>query len=135
MRVIRNGMILTVIREPGDEKYRDGEWGSGESRLLYHVKLRILNGEVENQGDLPTDVIKKRMWKDGHLVDVDQLYLRTRKPCHKDKDGDKMYLAIHNTHWAIRGLDTDFNEDGECHLQVSYCTITRPEVGKHSWRR
>lgn len=135
MEVIRNGMILTVIREPGDPIFRDGEWGSGESRLLYHVKKKIIAGEVENWDDLPTDIIKKRMWKDGHLVDTDQLYLRSREYHCITTKKDKLYLTIHSTHWAIRGIDTDFNEDGKCHLQVSFCTITRPEVGKHSWGR
>ena len=132
MRVIRDGMRLTVIREAGDPVFRDGEWGSGESRLLYHVKKKIIAGKVENWGLFLTDIIKKRMWKDGHLVDDSQLYLRSRKYYSIDGAGDKLYLAIHNTHWAIRGIDTDFNEDGECHLQMEFCTIADREIGKRS---
>jgi len=132
MKVKRDGDRITVEREPGDPKFRDGQWGSGESRLLHHVKKKIVAGEVENWGVWPTDFIKKRMWKDGHMVDSNQLYLRSRKPLLKDGAGDKIYIAIHNTHWAIRGIDTDFNEDGICHLQGELCTISEKEVGKVS---
>ncbi len=132
MRVVLNEMRLTVIKEPGDPIFYNGEWGSGESRLLYHVKKKIIAGEVENWGDLPTDIIKKRMWKDGHLVDDTQLYLRTRKPYCEDAEGDKIYLSIRNSHWAITGLNDDFNTDGKCNLQMEFCSITRPEVGKIS---
>lgn len=42
----------------------------GESLLLYHVKTMLLR--------MGYDVIKKRMWKDGHLVDDSRQYVRTR---------------------------------------------------------
>ena len=132
MQVSRDGMVLTITKEKQDPRFRDGEWGSGESRLLYHIKKKIIAGEVENWGGLPTDIIKKRMWKDGHLVDDGQLYLRSREYHCRTTIGGNLYLTIHNTHWAIRGIDTDFNEDGVCHLQVSFCTITDREVGKRS---
>ncbi len=132
MQVSRDGMRLTITKERRDPVFKDGSWGSGESRLLYHIKKKIIAGEVENWDGLPTDIIKKRMWKDGHLVDDAQLYLRSRKYVKTGDDRDKLYLVIHNTHWAIRGIDTDFNEDGVCHLQVSFCTISDKEIGKRS---
>ena len=133
MRIIRNNMTLDIYREPGDPKFRGGEWGSGESRLLYHIKNQIINNQVINWGDFPTNFIKKRMWKDGHLVDSDQLYLRSRKLYRVDEDGDKIYLAIHNAFWAIRSINDDFNKDGECSLYISEITISDEEIGKHSF--
>jgi len=91
---------VNVIREPGDPKFRDSGWGSGESRLLYHVKK-----ELAKQG---YDFIKKRMCKDGHLVDSEQQYLRERKVF----NGRRM-LTITNNRYAIEGADTVFNLDGK----------------------
>jgi len=92
-----------VEREPGDPVFRDGSWGDGESRLLYHVK-RILNKRGH-------DFIKKRMWKDGHLVDDHQQYIRSgRKP------GSLTCLAIWNSHWAIEGANETFNRTGTVSL-------------------
>lgn len=93
-----------VNREPGDPKFRNGTWGSGESRLLYHVK-QILNRQGYN-------FIKKRMWKDGHMVSEQQLYLRERKP----KNG--RLLGIYSHFWQIRGAEEDFNKNGEVMFTV-----------------
>ncbi len=73
------------------------------------------------------------MWKDGHLVDSNQLYLRSRKPHTIDPDGDKIYLAIHNTYWNIAGINDDFNKDGEFSLQMTFITISDKEIGKNSF--
>ena len=99
MKAIRDKKTLTVIREKGDPKYKPtgkqgNSWGDGESNLLYHLKKLIISGKVENWGDLPTDVIKKRMGKDGHLVDEYQQYIRSRKPIRTDEEGDKLYLSV-----------------------------------------
>jgi len=80
MKIKRNGMMLEITKENSDIKYNDTGWGSGESRLLYHIKHKINAGKVENWSDIPTTFVKKRMWKDGHLVDDTQQYLRTKKP-------------------------------------------------------
>jgi len=52
---------ITAIREGGDPKFYGVQFARGESRLLHQIKI-VLN----NNG---FDLIKKRMWKDGHLVD------------------------------------------------------------------
>lgn len=106
---------ITVEREAGDPKFYKGSGWTGargevtsdvaESRFLYWLK-NILN---EKYG---FDLIKKRMWRDGHLVDDMQQYLRTRKPTSK---GPK--VMIWNSHWAITGLDQDFNQ-GKAVLSV-----------------
>jgi hypothetical protein len=95
----------TVIREPGDPKFRNSGWGDGESRLLYHVQKAL-----KAQG---YDFIKKRMWKDGHMVDERQQYLRERKVF----KGWRM-LIIRNDQWAIEGADKTFNRGGKVILDL-----------------
>jgi len=62
---------ITIIREEGDPKFYGVVSARGESNLLYRIK-RVLNCNG-------FDLIKKRMHKDGHLVDDMQQYLRTRR--------------------------------------------------------
>lgn len=38
MKVSLEATTCTVIREEGDIKFYNTGWGTGESRLLYHVK-------------------------------------------------------------------------------------------------
>jgi len=65
MKVTLEGRAVVVKREDGDPDFYS------DSILLLHVK-RTLNS-------MGFDFIKKRMWKDGHLVDEEQQYLRERK--------------------------------------------------------
>lgn len=95
---------LIVTRESNDKKYYGIANGSGESNLLNDIKK-----ELNKQG---YDLIKKRMWKDGHLVDDLQQYLRTRK-----KGSGKGDIYIYSNFWAIRGANEDFNK-GELTLSV-----------------
>ena len=102
-----NGTVLEVTREAGDPKYYGTLNAAGESRLLYAIKKK-LNG-------MGFDLIKKRMWKDGHLVDGMQQYLRARKATgYRDKD-----IALYNMSWAIDGLNDRFNE-GSCKLGIVF---------------
>lgn len=64
MKVTLGGCECLVEREANDPPIKD------ESHLLYQVK-KVLQA----QG---FDVVKKPMWKDGHLVSGDQRYVRTR---------------------------------------------------------
>lgn len=100
------GNSLIVKREAADKKYYGTANGAGESQLLHAIK-----NELNKQG---YDLIKKRMWKDGHLVDDMQQYLRTRK-----KGAGKADIYIYNPVWAIRGAEKDFN-NGELRLEVSH---------------
>lgn len=96
---------LRVIREPSDPKYYGVVNAAGESKLLYAVK-----NQLNAQG---WDLVKKRMWKDGHLVGEMQQYLRSRKPSgNPEKD-----IYIWNGHWQIHGAEKDFN-NGEVVLIV-----------------
>lgn len=106
MRAEFSGTCLTVIREEGDPRFSGVRNAAGESRLLYHLK-NLLNA-------MDFDLIKKRMSKDGHMVDDMQQYLRTRKPT-GDPAKDVM---IHNPSWSIEGAEIRFNRDGRTTLTV-----------------
>ena len=81
-----------ITREEGDPKIYS------ESLLLDKVKKELIK-----QG---YDVIKKRMWKDGHLYGDDTLqYIRTRNV----KD-EKNFFQIYDNDYAIRPMVRDFNE-------------------------
>jgi hypothetical protein len=105
MKVEIKGNHCIVTKEAKDPKFYGAANAAGESKLLHHIK-----NELNKQG---YDLIKKRMWKDGHLVDDMQQYLRTKK-----KGAGLADIAIYNTSWAIRGAEEDFNERGQTSLFV-----------------
>jgi len=98
------GGSLIVTREDSDPKYYGTVNAAGESKLLHAIK-----NELNRQG---YDLIKKRMWKDGHLVDDMQQYLRTRK-----KGAGIADIYIYSGFWAIEGANERFNL-GEVVLNV-----------------
>lgn len=101
MQVMIEGSACIVVREPNDPRFKDGGWGSAESTLLHHVKKELIK-----QG---YDVIKKRMWKDGHMVDDHCQYLRTRKKTGiPDKD-----IYVWDGHYQVRNAAEDFNREGK----------------------
>ena len=112
MRVEIRGSVCTVYRESGDPRMRPVGWGGTrsyysngpESMLLYHVKKELIK-----QGH---DVIKTRMWKDGHLVDETVQYVRTRNK--KAKHG----IMVWNGNHQIYDAGEEFNEDGVVTLHV-----------------
>jgi len=87
----------TVIKEDGDPKFKN------ESQLLYHLK-NLLN-------TMGFSMIKKRMWKDGHLVSEEQQYLREKKKSSRQ-------LCIYNSSWQIEGVEKEFNENGKVVLSA-----------------
>ncbi len=110
MRVELGARSCTVTREAGDSRIAGGPVNAaGESRLLYHVKLAL-----NRQG---FDFIKKRMWRDGHLVSDSQQYLRER-----NQRGARV-LAIYNTSWQIEGADEIYNRTGSVTLAVENLTV------------
>jgi hypothetical protein len=109
-----------VIREKGDPRFSGILYAKGESRLLHHLKV-ILNKRGY-------DLIKKRMTKDGHLVDSMQQYLRTRKPS-GDPNKD---LYIYNSMWAIQGADEDFRRRGSVSLRVESNVFNPRQGARHA---
>lgn len=95
-----------VTKEPGDPRFSGVVNAAGESRLLHHIK-NILNKRGY-------DLIKKRMWKDGHLVDDMMQYLRARKPS-GDTSKD---IYIYNSNWNVEGAEAALNRDGKVALTV-----------------
>lgn len=89
-----------VQREPQDIRYPNNV--NGESRLMRHV-ARVLR----EQGH---DVIKKLMWKDGHLVDDNKYYIRTRKFPILDKPEPSRFM-IYDPNWTVRLSTESFNEE------------------------
>jgi hypothetical protein len=123
---------LTVTREKGDKAYyaSPSSWGDAESAFLYNLKKKLntlASGEVFQAGYnhyRPIRWIKKRMWKDGHMKDEQQQYLRTTTPICYDGDGNPFYGCLYNDHWAINGLDTDFN-NGSAILRFDTITVDK----------
>ncbi len=112
MDVRISGSTCVVTREPGDPGFSNGGWAggnAGESRLLYHVK-KILNARGYN-------LVKKRMWKDGHLMDDQQQYLRPRLG-RKNPPWPHVYLL--NRFYMVRGAEEDFSRLGAVELDVVY---------------
>lgn len=91
-----------VTKEQGDPRFTRGGWSvDAESTFLYHVLK-----ELKKQG---YDVIKKRMWKDGHMVDDTQQYIRTRKYMDSEHFAPGEF-AIYNDAYALYDLGEEFNE-------------------------
>lgn len=101
--------VLVAEKEPGDPNYYGVLEGKGESNLLYAIKEELIH-----QG---YDVIKKRMWKDGHLMDDMQQYIRTRHYMTAATDTPGEFAAF-NDHWAIEGIEKDWNERGRVELRL-----------------
>jgi hypothetical protein len=107
MKVKIDGKNCTVTREDSDKKiYRRTDWADPESTFLHDVKK-----ELNNQG---YDFIKKRMYKDGHLVDDRQQYLKDRNPM-----GKGIY-CIHNGYYAVFDAGLEYNKEGVYVLRVEY---------------
>jgi hypothetical protein len=110
------GSCCYVYREDGDPVFRPSNgkscwsppgWYGAESRLLHHVK-RILN-----RRGYP--LIKKRMWRDGHLFGTEySQYLRSR-------DIQKTpSLCVYHANYAIEISAESFNKLGRVELAVEY---------------
>ena len=95
MKIELNTASLTITKEAGDKRYTRG-YASAESGLLYDIRKAL-----QAQGH---DVIKKRMWRDGHLVDTSQQYIRTRR-YYSNPNG----FAVYNSRYAIYDAGEKFN--------------------------
>lgn len=92
-----------VSADGNDPIFRRGGWSiDAESTFLHHVKMELIK-----QG---YDVIKKRMWRDGHMVDETQQYIRTRNK--------KSGFAIYNNRYALFDAGEQFNDYNEVYLAL-----------------
>jgi hypothetical protein len=127
-------MIVTVVdrtcyvyRQPSDPIFhpnRSGSswsppgWYGAESRLFHQVKL-ILNRRGY-------DLIKKRMWKDGHLFGTEHTqYLRSRSIKTMPS------LCIYHANYAMEIAAEVFNKLGMVELAVEY-GLTKEDDGAAS---
>jgi len=95
-----DGNSCNVYKEDGDPRFHCG-YSEPESTFLYHVKKELIKQSY--------DVIKKRMWKDGHLVDDNQQYIRTRKYGKETSEND---FAVYNRCYSIYDAGQEFNKEG-----------------------
>jgi hypothetical protein len=92
MKVLVSDTIIKIQKEDNEKFY-------SESAFLYALKKNLI--------DMGYDVIKKRMWKDGHLVDDTQQYIRTR---------DSSWCC-YNSHYAVYGLHEELERYGNVVLE------------------
>ena len=113
MKITFKEREVLVEKEEGDAPIY------GESVLFHKIKS-ILNANG-------FDIIKKLMWKDGHLVSEQEYYLRDRK----------WRWCIHDNHFAVRNLAEDYRLDGNVSLDfagLQDMIITYP-TGSYSDRK
>jgi hypothetical protein len=115
------GRSCYVYKQDGDPMFRPNKgdsswsapgWYGAESRLLYHVQ-KILNQRGY-------DLLKKKMWKDGHMFGTDHSqYLRSR-----DFQGAQSLCIYHANH-AVEIAAELFNKISLVELAVEY-GLTEP---------
>jgi hypothetical protein len=93
-----NGIVI-VEKQDGDPYFHTTKWALAESTFLYHIKKQLIKAGY--------DCIKKRMWKDGHMVDNTQQYIRDRK-------GE---WCIYNDNYFLYDAGEEFNKTGLVHLR------------------
>lgn len=99
MKVSREGNTIIVTAQRGDKPPKD------ESHFWY--KLR---NAFRAKGE---DVIKKEMWKDGHLVSDHVFYVRTRKI------GRPGAWGVYDNRYALRDVAADYRNEGQVRLLVA----------------
>jgi hypothetical protein len=110
------GDFCYVYREPGDPKFRPNRsehswsspgWYAAESRLLFNVQ-KILN-------ERGYGLLKKRMWRDGHLFGSDHSqYLRSRNL----KSVPSLY--VFHANGALEVAAESYNVLGQVRFDVVY---------------
>jgi hypothetical protein len=102
---------ITFCRQPGDPKFHGLRFAKGE-----HALLRFLARWLNARG---FDVIKKRAWKDGHLIgDQFQPYLRCRTP-----RADVPHVMLWSGFYALRGANEDWNRGEVALLLETDCFL------------
>ena len=116
--------VLTVWREEGDPKFYGRQNAAGESALLYHVKRTL------NRAGL--HLVKVRMWKDGHLVDELQQYLRTGTAHLRAGFVPAVYIL--NSQWPVEGAEQSWNAEGRMELMILFDVLERGEGAQAAHR-
>ncbi len=127
MRIKFDKRTVSFLREDNDPKFYGVAFARGESQFFHWIKKVLKKGHPDIPEYFPRNFIKKRMWKDGHMVDCMQQYLRTNKPVVKTGQGDKLYICLYNPNWSISGAEKNWNE-GEVSLRMELVRICAPEL-------
>jgi len=129
MRIGHSVTCFTCYRDDDDPKFYGVKEAKGESNFFHWLKKQLSVRREDVAESIPTDWVKKRMWKDGHMMDEMQQYLRSRKPVVVGEDGTKYYLCLYNPNWAIQGAEYYWN-DGSVTLRMEIVTICTPELSR-----
>lgn len=76
-----------------------------EETAFWHQLKKLFNADGHN-------MIKKLMWKDGHLTDDTRYYIRSRKI---KPTGS---IMIYDDNWVFRNVYEPYNKDGEVTLDI-----------------
>ena len=107
------GNTLKITREKSDPKVKKSQWCLDTLSPILYALAKRLNAAG-------CDLIKKRMAKDGHMVDDLQHYLRARKPTSK---GPHVYITDND--WNIRDIAKDYNACNEVELFIHFDVFDR----------
>lgn len=86
-----------------------------DSQLFYRIK-EMLNAIAMYKSYFKSPLIKKLMYKDGHMVSDTQYYLRSKKPT----SPEKTYFMIYDTHYQVRNLYQDYNNNESVMLEITF---------------
>lgn len=116
---VEHGHILkTVTIRQVDQKFKPAT----ESALLHELKIALnaALSQLSGIGFSPKQppFIKKLMWKDGHLVDDTQHYLRTAGNPPNDDESTIFYCGILDSSYALHDSSKEFKRLGEYTFNV-----------------
>lgn len=108
MKVIIGGNTLLLVRQQGDKPIpritKTSFSPHAESILLRRLQRELMQFGV--------DLVKRRMSKDGHLVDSHQMYLVSRsQKC-------PYAICILNSSWSIRDAGEEYRQRGTTTLTI-----------------
>ncbi len=97
------GSYVTFTREDGDPRFHGTRSAEGEHALLHYLKQWLnARGFV---------LIKKRVQKDGHLMeDQFQPYLRSKNGMKERASVTAPHIYLVSGFYALRGANEDWNE-------------------------
>jgi hypothetical protein len=101
IEMVQGRGYAVIEREANDPKIYS------ESRLWYMIRKKLL--------ETGRNVIKKLMWKDGHMVSDHQHYVRSRDIYKSD---DPSFFMLHDGNYMLRCMYEDWNKGKltlECH--------------------
>ncbi len=122
MKLEIKGSLLEVEREKGDARLRKGGGygGTAETQLFSHIRRALQGLGFKN-------VVHKRMWRDGHMVDDHQTYVRFDIPTERGT----FRFCIYNGSWALYDAGERLRENGRVGLLVE--RLTRYEGEPIPW--